>query len=151
MLPSQCQSEQAAPDDLTIRFVNNLLGLEHAMDELENFLVISHPQHAQIARLVLEEMASNTIKYGYDDNDPHVLLVRFRACPPAQLIIEDDGCPFNPLLDAPEAAIDAELEDRPIGGLGIHMVKTMTAAQSYRRSNGLNHFSVTFIERSPIT
>ena len=39
--------------------------------------------------------------------------------------IRDDGKPFNPLSDAPEPDLDAGIEDRPIGGLGIHLVLTM--------------------------
>lgn len=144
LLLRRCQPNQAAPIGLSVQFANNHRELEHALDQLESRLAESHPQHAQTARLVLEEMATNIIKYGYDDNAPHVVQVRFKAGPPAQLIIEDDGHPFNPLHDAPEASIDAALDDRPIGGLGIHMIKTMTAAQSYRRSDGLNRFSVTF-------
>lgn len=144
LLRRRCPANDATPSGLFIQFANNQRELEHALDQLEERLNESHPQLAQIARLVLEEMGTNIIKYGYDDSEPHLVQVRFKAGPPAQLIIEDDGHPFNPLQDAPTAAIDAELEDRPIGGLGIHMVKTMTAAQSYRRSDGRNRFCVTF-------
>ena len=56
--------------------------------------------------------------------------------------ISDDGQPFNPLKDAPKPDLEAALEDRPIGGLGIHLVLTMMDEMHYRRENERNHLTL---------
>jgi anti-sigma regulatory factor (Ser/Thr protein kinase) len=58
------------------------------------------------------------------------------------MVIEDDGQPFNPLLDAPAPDLGAATEERPIGGLGLHMVKKMTRSLTYRREGGRNRVDV---------
>jgi len=51
--------------------------------------------------------------------------------------IEDGGMPFNPFLrEAPDTT--ASLEDRDIGGLGIHLVKEVMDDVSYQRNHHLN-------------
>jgi len=48
----------------------------------------------------------------------------------------DDGVAFDPLAAAPD--LDAGLDDRKLGGLGIHLIREMTDAQRYRREGGWN-------------
>ena len=52
--------------------------------------------------------------------------------------IVDDGPRFDPLEDAPLPDPDAPLEDRPVGGLGVHLVRTMMDEISYRYQDGKN-------------
>lgn len=88
--------------------------------------------------LALEELLVNTISYGYDGPGEHDISVELH-CEPHQLDvrIEDDGRPFNP-LDAPEPDVNQPLEKRPLGGLGIFLVKQMADAIRYRRSGDKN-------------
>lgn len=54
---------------------------------------------------------------------------------------EDDGVAFDPLAaEAPD--LEASLEEREIGGLGIHLIRTMTDRQAYHRTDGLNVLEV---------
>lgn len=54
---------------------------------------------------------------------------------------QDDGVAFDPLAaDAPD--LEASLEEREIGGLGIHLIRMMTDDQTYRRIDGLNVLEV---------
>lgn len=89
--------------------------------------------------LALEELVTNVISYGYEDQDEHEIRLtlhiengRLRA------EIEDDGRPFNP-VEAEPPDLDIPLEKRPVGGLGIHLVKNMFDALQYQRENGRNH------------
>jgi serine/threonine-protein kinase RsbW len=51
--------------------------------------------------------------------------------------VEDDGQPFNP-LEAPEADTTKPLEERTLGGLGIHLVRKLMDDLEYRRHEGKN-------------
>ena len=51
----------------------------------------------------------------------------------------DDGPRFDPLQDAPLPDPEASLDERPVGGLGIHLVRTMMDEVHYRYQDGKNH------------
>jgi anti-sigma regulatory factor (Ser/Thr protein kinase) len=57
------------------------------------------------------------------------------------LCLEDDGPAFDPLT-APMPDIDAALEDRPIGGLGIYLLREMMDALEYVRVEGRNRLTL---------
>lgn len=89
-------------------------------------------------RLVLEELAINVISYGFESGG-NMFEVVLRSTPD-RLVIEcsDDSWPFNPLTDSPEPDVEAALEDRNVGGLGIHLVRTMMDEVEYERKDGKN-------------
>jgi anti-sigma regulatory factor (Ser/Thr protein kinase) len=89
--------------------------------------------------LVLEEIITNVISYGYDDRSEHEISVRMSwQDPHVELEVEDDGRPFNP-LEAPEPDVDGPLVERPVGGWGIHLVRKMMDHLDYRREGHKNH------------
>ena len=94
--------------------------------------------------LVLEELVLNIIDYGFDDGkDDHELeVILISEDDNLTIEITDDGIPFDPLHDAKIPDTDAPLEDRPIGGLGVHLVRTMMVEVSYRREDGKNHLTL---------
>ncbi|MDD3364343.1 MAG: LytS/YhcK type 5TM receptor domain-containing protein [Syntrophomonas sp.] len=88
--------------------------------------------------LSLDELLTNTISYGYTEGGEHEILVRV-ALQGETLVIEtqDDGLAFNPLENAdPDTSQD--IEERPIGGLGIHLVRKMMDEIEYRRVENQN-------------
>jgi serine/threonine-protein kinase RsbW len=91
--------------------------------------------------LALDEVITNIIRYAYNDNGlPHPIVVRLafeEGVLAAQ--VEDDGRAFNP-LEVPAPDVDATIEERPIGGLGIHLVRSMMDSVEYRRVDGRNVF-----------
>jgi phosphoserine phosphatase RsbU/P len=88
--------------------------------------------------LALEEILTNIISYGYTDSRKHEIRVTLGMQPGAVRIeVEDDGQPFNP-LDAPEPETTQPLEERRIGGLGIHLARQLMDALEYRRQEGKN-------------
>ena len=93
--------------------------------------------------LALDELFVNIVNYGYSDNARHEVEIDLTSDADALTIeIRDDGKPFNPLNDAPEPDLDAGIEDRPIGGLGIHLVLTMMDEVLYRREENKNHLTL---------
>lgn len=90
------------------------------------------------AHLALDELVSNTIKYGYDDQETHHIQVTVSLESDDLIMrVEDDANPFNP-LEAPEPDTDAPIEERGIGGLGLFLVRRLMDGISYRRSGEKN-------------
>ncbi|MDT8999760.1 SpoIIE family protein phosphatase [Paucibacter sp. APW11] len=74
----------------------------------------------------LEELITNIIQHGLlgaPDGQIHVRLSRSEDW--LEIILKDDAPPFDPFSEAPAPSLDAALDERAIGGLGVHMVKTM--------------------------
>ena len=95
--------------------------------------------------LALEEAVSNVMLYAYPDVKNGQVLVEFvRSCtdinkPQEQIvfIISDGGIPFDP-TQQPPADISLSLEDRAIGGLGIHLVLQLMDEVHYERVDEKN-------------
>ncbi len=88
--------------------------------------------------VIFEELLNNIVTYAYSDDDEHDIEVRMGlAGKRLTVIIIDDGVPFNPLgAEAPDT--DVSLEEREIGGLGIHLVRNLMDDVSYHRQIGRN-------------
>ena len=92
--------------------------------------------------LALEEIVINVMNYGHDDGLHEIEISLFADENALTIEIVDDGRPFDPLHDAPKPSVTAELEDRDIGGLGIHLVREIMDDVRYRREEGKNHLTM---------
>lgn len=102
------------------------------------------PRTVQQLNLVLDELITNVISYGYTDSVEHQIEISLRHQPGCFVTrIKDDGHPFNPLTEAPEVNLDLPLEEREIGGLGLHFLRTMINEVDYHYQNGLNCLTLT--------
>lgn len=83
--------------------------------------------------IVFDELLSNVISYAFDDGVAHVIDVNFEMSGKRITVtIADDGRPFDPLtVDKPDTV--TALEERDIGGLGIHLVRNLVADVTYER------------------
>ena len=88
--------------------------------------------------LVLEEMSLNVMTHGRSAGAHELEIVVVCEADTVTIEIVDDGPRFDPLEDAPLPDPDAPLEDRPVGGLGVHLVRTMMDEMTYRYEDGLN-------------
>lgn len=90
--------------------------------------------------LVIEELGINIMEYAYggDSGEAFEIII---TSEPSELTVDlvDAGPPFNPLTDAPEPDTEAPMLDRPVGGLGIHLVKSMMDEVDYKRECDRNH------------
>ena len=94
-------------------------------------------------KLVLEEVIVNIVNYGYEERGGHKIDVHLISEPDTLTIkIADDGRAFDPLNQAPTPDVDASLEDRPIGGLGVYLVQTLMDEAHYRREQDRNHLTL---------
>ncbi len=95
--------------------------------------------------LVLEELSLNIMNYGYGDGageERHIEITLISEADALTIKIVDEGRPFDPISDAPVPDTDAAMEDRPIGGLGVYLVKTMMDEMHYRREKGKNRLTL---------
>lgn len=93
--------------------------------------------------LSLEELFLNVALHGVKEGagPPQVLIRLEHDGHRVQATIEDDGKPFDPFsLDTPDIA--AGLHDRPMGGLGVHLVKELMDQVDYRFHEGRNHVRI---------
>ena len=127
---------------------NDPADLARVLDEVDARLAALpvSPQRKYAVRLALDELLSNVIRYAYDDQASHRIGLKLETGDPFFLTIEDDGKPFDPLADAPPPVLDGPVEDRPIGGLGLHILKKMGLKLAYRRDAGRNVLRVDFPE-----
>ena len=127
---------------------NDSADLARVLDEVDARLAALpvSPQRKYAVRLALDELLSNVIRYAYDDQASHRIGLKLETGDPFFLTIEDDGKPFDPLADAPPPVLAGPVEDRPIGGLGLHILKKMGLRLAYRRDAGRNVLRVDFPE-----
>ena len=94
--------------------------------------------------LVLEEILINVARYAYTPGTGTVE-VAYATAGPRKLLVEiaDSGRIFNP-LDADPPDLSRGLADRPIGGLGVFLVRSMVASIDYRRESDRNILAFTF-------
>ena len=98
--------------------------------------------HSKI-RLVLEEIMLNIINHAYATDPAGPVHVGWKINSDGSRTIKfvDSGEEFNPLQKDPPNT-EAELEDRPIGGLGIHLVRQTTRDIQYQRQGNENILTV---------
>ena len=90
-------------------------------------------------QVVLDEMLSNVIRHGYGDLDrPREIEIGFHLEGGVlEVTFVDDSAPFDPVAAA-DPDTTGPLEDRPVGGLGIFMVKRLMDVVEYERREGRN-------------
>lgn len=134
--------------NLSLRIRTELEELRRIDDAVEKFGEEENwpPDLLFQVKLALEELAINVVNYAHDDDGDHEMEITLTSeADKLTIELSDDGRAFDPLADAPEPDLDATLEDRRIGGLGVHMVRSVMDELDYRREDGKNH--VTLIKR----
>ena len=104
--------------------------------ELEDLLLMQ-------IKLALEEAVTNVILYAYPEKvDQDIRIDMNYENKRLTIIITDTGIAFNP-LERQEPDLTLSLEERPIGGLGIYLVKQLMTEVTYNRSDGKNILTMT--------
>ncbi len=127
-------------DAIELRLVNDLAGLAELAERVEGFGAAQRlPANLVNAiNVVLDEAVSNAINHGYAAGVRGEIAVRLRRAGEGVLLeVEDDGKPFDP-LQAPPPDLSLPIERRPIGGLGIHLIRNLMDEVSYARVGDRN-------------
>lgn len=150
-------------DDITMLFIHYLN--ENMPNKSERHLVLHNdiqqiPQLAEFVEtvaaekhldqavamalnLALEEAVTNVIMYAYPKgSDGLVLVEAILRDKSIDFILSDNGVEFDPTI-APDADTSLGVEDRPIGGLGIFLVKSIMDSVHYERLSGKNILTMT--------
>lgn len=121
---------------------DNLEAVNHAVFKLAQSTGWDAGIQMQI-ELVLEELITNIINYGYPDREQgHIELFMEGSPEELKIRLEDDGKPYNP-LETEEPDFNLSLEEKPIGGLGVYFVRHIMNTMDYRWENGRNIVEVT--------
>jgi sigma-B regulation protein RsbU (phosphoserine phosphatase) len=123
--------------------ITNDLGELERLAELVDGFVDCNGLPEKIAfnlNVCLDELITNIISYGYDDDEGHDIVVKF-SYDGRSFVTEiiDDAKEFDPFTQAPEPDLDLDVDDRPIGGLGVFLVKEFMDGTEYRHEDGRNH------------
>ena len=127
-----------------------------ALAEVDGFVATFVKEHGIAADeasrifILLEELVTNLMKYGYPDRPECGRAEIVLALNDGRLEIEfiDDGCAFDP-LKAPPPNLEGPLETRTPGGLGLHILRSLTDEAHYERRNGNNVIRLSRVLASP--
>lgn len=135
---------KVASMELTLRLNAELESLATADQAVGDFAEsMSWPDDSIFKfKLVLEEILMNVISYGGDGaHKPSISMILSQQDDLVSMEISDDGIPYDPLT-APAPDLESGLDDRPIGGLGVFLVRELMDSVEYRHENGRNHLAV---------
>ena len=128
---------------MTIVLANRMDDLVRLTDAVSAF-ADAHGLHAHDSfelALVLEEIFTNIVKYAYDTPAGHAIEVALEQRDGVLHVeVSDSGRPFDP-RSIPPPDLEADVEHRPIGGLGLHLIRKLTEELAYERRAGINHLS----------
>ena len=119
-----------------------LQAAEHEIDELARRL--EWPQELLFkVKLAVEEVGLNIINHGYGNDASREIEIRFRFGKDALTVdIIDDAPAYDPLTEAPVPDISLGVAERPVGGLGVKLLKDMMDEISYAREDNRNHLTL---------
>jgi anti-sigma regulatory factor (Ser/Thr protein kinase) len=125
--------------------------------ELQKFMSTDMPpefdSYTPKLQLVLEEFLVNIFNYAYSGSpgplEVQRRLVNFDGEPHISVLVRDWGPAFDPFIDSPPPDLSSPVEDRPIGGLGVHLVKSLATHYSYIRVNEANTLEIWFRQPTP--
>lgn len=129
--------------ELSITLRNDLAEIPRVTEAMESFGETNAlgPKVIFAMTLALDEVLTNVITYAFpkDETDPRDIQVDVRLVDgTVRATVRDDGRAFDPLTEVPPPDLDADVEDRAIGGLGVHFLRTLMDGCSYNRRDNRN-------------
>lgn len=88
-------------------------------------------------QLAVEEAVTNVINHGYGGSDGEILITTDIESSQVMITITDTGQEFDP-TSIPPPDVTADLDHRNIGGLGVHLIRSVMDDVSYIRDDNKN-------------
>ena len=130
---------------LTLEVRNSRDAIAPASEAAETWLRRHEPssEATYFLLLAIEELVTNCIAYGYDDAGEHTIVLSLSVDGQTlTLIVIDDGHPFDPLA-VPPPDLSLDIEHRPLGGLGIFLLREFADHIAYERRGNTNRLTLT--------
>ncbi len=130
---------------MRLQLVNKIGELEKIRDTLESLTDEwgLPPQLCMSVNLALEEAFTNIVNYAFQDEEQHIIDIDI-ALEGKKIVIEitDDGQPYDPTKqDEPDINLPAA--DRPVGGLGVFLIRRIMDNIQYKRTGNKNKLILT--------
>src|SRR5688572_95572 len=126
--------------ELQFAIGNQLQELVRVQELATSFLLRlgASPRTVYVTGVALEEVLTNVIRHGYEDVATHRISICLRADgDQVEIQVEDDARPFDP-TSVPVVAMEAPLDACPVGGHGVHLVRTLVKHVRYERTGDRN-------------
>ena len=123
-----------------LRLVNELQEIDRCLAALQEICQrFELPSEIQNNfSVVLDDLLNNVISYAYGDEGEHIIDVVLSTDGERFIVsVTDEGVEFDPFVRK-DPDIDSNIEEREIGGLGIHLIRNLMDDYSYRRIEGKN-------------
>jgi len=125
---------------LSLEFANDLNELENLSRNIANFCEVNGLARRNVfeLNLVIDEVFTNIVSYGFIDKKEHRIKIDIEIINSELTVrVEDDGTPFDPTA-APKIDMSCPIEDRKIGGIGLHLINQIMSSVIYNRVNDKN-------------
>ena len=135
------RSVKTRSDALELKVTNRLEEIDRVNKRFNDFARQQGVPEADRRRLnlVFDELLNNIISYGFEDETEHQIAIEVVVTGARlQVTITDDGRPFNPFRQVTPPYAELSIDERPIGGLGVHLVRNVMDSVSYERHSGSN-------------
>ena len=133
-----------AKDELRVTLSPRLSAVRGLAQMVEEFGDANELPEQQIymINLALDELITNTVSYGLRGvSHPQIeITLRVRGTL-LVLTIVDNGHRFDPTVDT-NPDLSSGVAERPVGGLGLHLIKTFADRMRYEYSDGKNRLTL---------
>ena len=139
-------SKTAGAISLVRDFAAETRTVSQIIEDVETFAeasgVASGP--TQRVSLAIDELVTNIALYASPDGDPVPVHLEVHCDPgKVRVVIEHSGVAFDPFVEAPVPDTSLPLADRPIGGLGVFLVRSLMSDTRYERVGDRNRVILT--------
>jgi len=127
-------------------FPRRLSALDLVFDFVRSFVATCaiDDSDAFAMNLIVEEVFTNAVKYNPRDEDDVLLFLQRDGDQVTITLIDSGAQPFDP-TNAPQADVHQSVEERNVGGLGLHLMRELADDIRYEYKNGIS--MITFIKR----
>jgi len=125
---------------LSLEFTNDLDELENLSRNIEYFCKVNglSGRNTFELNLVIDEVFTNIVSYGFNDKKEHRIKIDIHIINGELTVrVEDDGAPFDPTA-SPKTDLNCPIEDRKIGGIGLHIINQIMSSVIYKRVKDKN-------------
>ena len=129
---------------LTLKLKNDREELERIVSAVEDMAMRDEWPEDLLFKinLVLEEIGLNIIDYAFQSGSHEFEIIVTSDAEAVTIEAIDGGRPFDPLTETPVPDLNSSLDCRPVGGLGVYLVRTLMDRSDYQRVDGKNCLTV---------